>query len=633
MKKFKKLVALLLAMMMVFSIAPVAAFAEGYLSFEEGIVSEPTEQKAVEQEIGVIDLVDPDGAETYDADSGSSVLATVIACSDFQNQSGDSEGAAQVKSILNQMKNSGIETADGLICAGDYSWDYSKNATTLSGHITSLKNAVEDVYRTSVAEVFCQGNHDRVTQGTGGLTGSGAHDEANYGVYVIDEDDYMWGNSDEARIQQTADKLSVYLAKKIVEKYAKPIFVVSHLPLHYNMRTKNDGDEKYANYIFDVLNAAGENGLNIIFLYGHDHSKGWDDYLGGSCVYLAKGDEINIAQRSQTYFAVKTLNFSYLNAGFVGYYENHNGADDTLTMTAFKIYSDKVVVSRYSDRGVHNLKCEGVTNSYKNESGYDPNTAVVASPQDIILTEVNDIPALTINGKPVSECSVDRATVESIVLGLQNFDGYSVSVESSNSGIAAVNDYTVTFPGQTGTVTITATGTPAARAAGDSVSATLDLTVTDSGAQSTERTYTRVTSTSELESGKQYLLIYNSDKDYFMRPSVVTKSNNSGSRTGFDVFETSAAGPDTITGTNYIEYEWTLTSSGSGWLLGKGDTYAELTSTSSNGITATLTSSGSVFTVGGSADNFTFSSGNYVLNYNARGLINGYGGNPAPFYI
>ena len=59
MKKFKKLIALLLAMMMVFSIAPVAAFAEGYLSFEEGIVSEPTEQKAVEQEIGVIDLVDP----------------------------------------------------------------------------------------------------------------------------------------------------------------------------------------------------------------------------------------------------------------------------------------------------------------------------------------------------------------------------------------------------------------------------------------------------------------------------------------------------------------------------------------------------------------------------------------------
>ena len=172
MKKFKKLVALLLAMMMVFSIAPVAAFAEGYLSFEEGIVSEPTEQKAVEQEIGVIDLVDPDGAETYDADSGSSVPATVIAGSDFQNPGGDTAGAQTVTSILTQMKNDGHTKADGFLFCGDYSWDYSKNATTLSGHITSLKNAVEDVYGTSVAEVFCQGNHDQVTQGTGGLTGS-----------------------------------------------------------------------------------------------------------------------------------------------------------------------------------------------------------------------------------------------------------------------------------------------------------------------------------------------------------------------------------------------------------------------------------------------------------------------------
>ena len=120
MKKFKKLVALLLAMMMVFSIAPVAAFAEGYLSFEEGIVSEPTEQKAVEQEIGVIDLVDPDGAETYDADSGSSVLATVIACSDFQNPNGNEAGAQTVTNILTQMQKAGYTSADGFLCCGDY---------------------------------------------------------------------------------------------------------------------------------------------------------------------------------------------------------------------------------------------------------------------------------------------------------------------------------------------------------------------------------------------------------------------------------------------------------------------------------------------------------------------------------
>lgn len=63
------------------------------------------------------------------------------------------------------------------------------------------------------------------------------------------------------------------------------------------MRTRNDGDKQHANYIFNVLNDAGGNGLNIVFLYGHDHSNGWDDYLGGASVYLTKGDSINCTKQ------------------------------------------------------------------------------------------------------------------------------------------------------------------------------------------------------------------------------------------------------------------------------------------------------------------------------------------------
>ena len=76
--------------------------------------------------------------------------------------------------------------------------------------------------------------------------GRRAHDAAEYGVFVINEDDYMWRNSDKSLIQQTANNLQSYLDAKVTAKYAKPIFVVSHLPLHYSMRTKNDGDGKYA---------------------------------------------------------------------------------------------------------------------------------------------------------------------------------------------------------------------------------------------------------------------------------------------------------------------------------------------------------------------------------------------------
>ena len=226
MKKFKKLVALLLAMMMVFSIAPVAAFAEGYLSFEEGIVSEPTEQKAVEQEIGVIDLVDPDGAETYDADSGSSVPAIVIAGSDFQNPKGNEAGAQTVTSILTKMQNADYTKADGFLFCGDYDYSTVNNQTRTEAGITALKKAVTGTYSTLADDrmVLVEGNHDAAA--ASGLAASGAHDAAKYGVFVINEDDYMWRNSDGTTIQNTANALKKYLDTKVAEGYGKPIFVV-----------------------------------------------------------------------------------------------------------------------------------------------------------------------------------------------------------------------------------------------------------------------------------------------------------------------------------------------------------------------------------------------------------------------
>ena len=345
----KKLLALLLALVMMLSLLPTSVLATG---------SEPT---------------------------------VVIAGSDFQNKSGNTAGALTVTNILTQMQTAGYTNADGFLFCGDYDCSTVNNQTRTEAGITALKNAVTDTYSTLTdgRMVFVQGNHDAAA--ANGLATSGAHDATEYGVFVINEDDYMWNNNNEATIRNTAAKLETYLDTKATEGFAKPIFVVSHLPLHYSMRTKNDGDGMYAYHIFDVLNKAGANGLNIIFLYGHDHSNGWDDYLGGAAVYLKKGDQINIAQGSQTVFEAKTLNFTYMNAGFTGYYDNHNGADDTLTMTVFKITDNTVQVERYSTDGVHKLKSSGVKNSYKNESGYAPNTAVYESPQTITLTDAGTV--------------------------------------------------------------------------------------------------------------------------------------------------------------------------------------------------------------------------------------------------
>lgn len=202
--------------------------------------------------------------------------------------------------------------------------------------------------------------------------------------------DYDYGYEDSVNgISSLKDAISYY----IEEDYNKPIFILSHLALNYSMRTYYDGDGQYARFIFDVLNDAGNKGLNIIYLFGHNHSNGWDDYLGGSSVYLSKGDSILVAEYSKEKFNEHTLNFTYLNAGYVGYYRDVNeGADTTLTMTVFDIYYDKVIINRYSKDGLHLLKSKGVTNTYKNETQYEPNLKEYPSPQiNILEKNISDI--------------------------------------------------------------------------------------------------------------------------------------------------------------------------------------------------------------------------------------------------
>lgn len=474
---------------------------------------------------------------------------TVLACSDFQHPNGNEDGKALVKEILGTMSEDGITSADGFLCCGDYDYEYSDT----KGGVDALSEAIKDVV--SEEMIFVQGNHDSAI-GTNGMCQSGNNDPSSgaYGVFVINEDDYMWHNSDESRVKRTAQNLIDYLNAKIINGFDKPIFVVSHLPLHYSMRTFNNGDGMHANYLFDALNCAGEKGLNIIYMYGHDHSNGWDDYLGGAAVYLKKGDNILIAQNSRTVYNNETLNFTYTNPGFVGYYENHNGADDTLTMTVWKITNDSINIVRYSKDGVHPLKSPGVTNSYKNESGYSPDTTAYSSPQTITLTDVTE-------KTPIPDL-----------------------IERPTSG----------------------------KTEGD--------------------LYIRITDTDDLKDNGKYLLIYNSNTDYIMTPTVVTKSNASGERTGFDICNYTEFGAN-IWIDNLSQYLWKFSKSENGWQIGNSTNNIKFIATSTQSASATLSSENAFFEINGSADAFTFSSEGYYLNYNSRSLINGYNDNPAEFYI
>lgn len=323
---------------------------------------------------------------------------TVVVGSDFQYSNSDHGIAGgHVANMLATMKKSGYDSIDGFFFAGDYSQAYTEAATKAG--LSYLQGVVSDAYPqlSDDRKLWLQGNHDPDTLVDGVvLSASGANDTSDYGVFLINEKDYMWYNDDEATVKATATALKDYLKEKCQQQYGKPIFIVSHLQLHYSMRTYYDGDGKYANYLFNVINEAAGDGLNIVFLFGHNHSNGWDDYLGGSAVFLQKGDPILIAQNSTTQFREETLNFTYLNAGYVGYYnEVNSGAESDLTMTVFSISDDDMVVTRFTETGIHDLKSTGVTNAYKNETSYTSNTEVYTSSQTVKLNKMDQAHGFT----------------------------------------------------------------------------------------------------------------------------------------------------------------------------------------------------------------------------------------------
>ena len=310
-----------------------------------------------------------------------------LACSDLQSSYGYETACAHVQLILDEICDAGYDRADGAFFCGDYNWDFD-------GSVPGLYNLRKTVQRgidgPELDDFFVvQGNHDPAD--TPGLSPTDANDTDDFGVFIIHEEDYMWYNDKKQNVIDVSERLKTYLEEKIEQKYTKPIFILTHLPLHYSMRTYLQNDARYANYLFDVINAAGEAGLNIFYLFGHNHSKGWDDYLGGSAIFLTHGDIIPIAQSSHKTYETETLAFTYLNAGYTGYYHNVNeGAETDLSMTVFQITDDSVLIERYTPDGLHDLKSPGVSNVSLDEAnltGLMPDERVYKSPQTIPLNK------------------------------------------------------------------------------------------------------------------------------------------------------------------------------------------------------------------------------------------------------
>ena len=257
--------------------------------------------------------------------------------------------------VLRAMQKDGLEEPGSLLCGGDYSRFMADYATL---GIIQLREQYVNVYPGADPDslVCIQGNHD---QSVASFCPTGMYDMGTYSLFIMNEDDFPWkqrdNKSNEDIVRATASMLSDSLDRLIAADDSRPVIVLTHVPLHFTRRDSY-GDNLYASYIFDILNRAGEK-LDIIFLFGHNHSDDYDDYIGGSVNYLARGEKIRIPSREnpgKDGFTEETLNFTYTNCGYIGYTGNSNTAPstDVLSMGLIRLFEDRIEMLRYTEDGL-----------------------------------------------------------------------------------------------------------------------------------------------------------------------------------------------------------------------------------------------------------------------------------------
>jgi len=338
-------------------------------------------------------ITEPEEAEVEEEPS--ELEATLFFASDYQ-ESDQGAPADHLRGILEAVK-ADKPALDGTIFCGDYSNVAGKSnyqitpEPAISEIRTILKEAYPDL--TDDDMIFTQGNHDPLTIS---INSPGIHEFDNYIVYVNNtEIDFPWqqGKTSNSlyKVTHTAEVMKLRFQKLIEQGEKRPVIVAQHVPLHFTARTASSqgtGDNLYSSLVFDVVNEAAKD-LNIIYVTGHNHSGGWDNYLGGSCYFKKAGDTILIPEFNKTKittdtYTAQTLNFTYLNAGYTGYCKG--SPDNTLTGTVCEIYDNKIAFTKYSSEGVHPLSAAGAANTDPDDSSLIPSenySKEVESPQEV----------------------------------------------------------------------------------------------------------------------------------------------------------------------------------------------------------------------------------------------------------
>ena len=232
-----------------------------------------------------------------------------------------------------------------IIC-GDYRVTLDNNYIESERGILELSELINNYFEVPIITI--QGNHD--LSNTLGIPKKEYFETNKYIVYIINRDDFPNNQDIEKNSKEIIEKTSKRIEKFLNnQKGDKPIFIVTHVPLHYTNRN-NGGENKYASILFNVINRYSKK-LDIVFLYGHNHSGIYDDYIGGYINYIPKGDYLNVGGINK----LEKINFTYMNAGYIGFSNNTltDNSTNLLSISSIKIKNEELEIQRYTKNGIY----------------------------------------------------------------------------------------------------------------------------------------------------------------------------------------------------------------------------------------------------------------------------------------
>lgn len=367
----------------------------------------------------------------------------------------------EFQAILDAVAADGV-SVDAALLVGDYTDHFQSDGDKdyCSGDgIRQIKSMLRETLGVNPENtVFSQGNHDYELAEGIAESGLQPYDEDDeYLVYVINEGQFPYSQktaSYKSLVSATAQTVREDLGELVTAHEDRPIMLLCHVPLHYSTRY-NGKDNTYANLIFDAINELAED-LNIFFFYGHNHSGSSADYeadWGGAVNYVARGQalDINCSGHGKAGTNMQTLNFTYLNAGYVGY--STSVVNDTKTVSVLSVYSDRVVISRYDCDGEYiRVESVGMTDprdESKGEVTSYPITVALQNKTNYSLTVESLTPAygtVSANGWYAEAMPTENYAVESWTLSPA--DGATVTQDGNRfyfSDITADCTLSVTF--------------------------------------------------------------------------------------------------------------------------------------------------------------------------------------------